>query len=94
MQPFNLYLPTRLVYGKDRIGELDALTKNYGSRVLLVAGTGSAKRSGLIDKVKAALPGREIYELEGVVPNPRIDSVPRSAKKRTSTLSLPWAAAA
>ena len=75
MQPFNLYLPTRLVYGKDRIGELDALTKNYGSRVLLVAGTGSAKRSGLIDKVKAALPGREIYELEGVVPNPRIDSV-------------------
>lgn len=75
MQPFNLYLPTRLVYGKDRIGELDALTKNYGSRVLLVSGTGSAKRSGLIDKVKAALPGREIYELEGVVPNPRIDSV-------------------
>ena len=56
MQPFNLYLPTRLVYGKDRIGELDALTKNYGSRVLLVSGTGSAKRSGLIDKVKHEFP--------------------------------------
>lgn len=75
MQPFTLYLPTRLVFGKDRLQELDSLTQGCGSRVLLVAGSGSARRSGLIDKVKAALPGREIFELEGVVPNPRIDSV-------------------
>lgn len=75
MHAFDLYLPTRLVFGKDRLGALDALTRGYGSRVLLVAGTGSARRSGLIDRVKAALPGREIFELEGVVPNPRIDSV-------------------
>ena len=75
MQPFSLYLPTRLIYGKDRIEELDDLTRNYGTRVLLVAGTGSARKSGLVDRVKAALVGREIVELEGVVPNPRIDSV-------------------
>lgn len=75
MQPFSLYLPTRLIYGKDRIEELDDLTRNYGTRVLLVAGTGSARKSGLVDRVKAALVGREIIELEGVVPNPRIDSV-------------------
>lgn len=75
MHPFTLYLPTRLVFGKGRVTELDALTRTYGNRVLLVAGTGSARKSGLIDQVKAALPGREIFELEGVVPNPRIDSV-------------------
>ena len=80
MQPFSLYLPTRLVYGKDRIGELDALTRYYGKRVLLVAGSGSARRSGLIDKVLAALPGRDVFELGGVVPNPRIDSVRAGVK--------------
>ena len=80
MQPFSLYLPTRLVYGKDRIGELDALTCNYGKRVLLVAGSGSARRSGLIDKVLAALPGRDVFELGAVVPNPRIDSVRAGVK--------------
>ena len=63
MQPFSLYLPTRLIYGKDRIEELDDLTRNYGTRVLLVAGTGSARKSGLVDRVKAALVGREIVEL-------------------------------
>lgn len=75
MNAFSLFLPTRLVFGKARVKELDALTQGYGTRVLLVAGSGSARRSGLIDQVKAALPGREIFELDGVVPNPRIDSV-------------------
>lgn len=75
MNAFTLFLPTRLVFGKGRVKELDELTRGYGSRVLLVAGNGSARRSGLIDQVKAALPGREIFELDGVVPNPRIDSV-------------------
>lgn len=75
MNAFSLFLPTRLVFGKGRVKELDALTQGYGTRVLLVAGSGSARRSGLIDQVKAALPGREIFELDGVVPNPRIDSV-------------------
>ena len=80
MHAFDLYLPTRLVFGKDRLNTLDTLTRGYGDRVLLVAGTGSARRSGLIDRVKAALPGREIFELEGVVPNPRIDSVRAGAR--------------
>ena len=75
MNAFSLFLPTRLVFGKGRVKELDVLTQGYGTRVLLVAGSGSARRSGLIDQVKAALPGREIFELDGVVPNPRIDSV-------------------
>ncbi|MGN1209547.1 MAG: hypothetical protein ACI4SV_04525 [Duodenibacillus sp.] len=43
MHAFDLYLPTRLVFGRGRLSTLDTLPRGYGRRVLLVAGTGSAR---------------------------------------------------
>ncbi len=54
----------------------------YGKRVLLTYGGGSIKRSGLYDAVTEEIKnaGLELYELSGIAPNPRIDSVRDGAR--------------
>ncbi len=75
MQNFDLYLPTRIVFGKGRIDELPALTKGYGKNILLTYGGGSIKKIGLYDKVKELFGDCEIFELPGIEPNPKIASI-------------------
>ena len=72
---FDLYLPTRLVFGKGRIDDLPDLTRTYGSKILLTYGGGSIKRSGIYDKIKELYKGAEIFELSGIEPNPKITSI-------------------
>lgn len=74
MNNFNFYSPTYFAFGKDKETEAGALVKRFGgSRVLLHFGGQSAKKSGLLDRVKASLEKENIYytELGGVMPNPR-----------------------
>lgn len=56
MHSFELYMPTRLVYGADSIEKLAAAAAPYGKRALITYGGGSVVRSGLLDRVKKALP--------------------------------------
>ena len=75
---FDFYTPTKIVFGKgssDRIGEL---LKEQGSRkTLVVYGSGSVVRSGLLERVlkKMDETGISHCELGGVVPNPRLSKV-------------------
>ena len=56
MNNFNFYSPTYFAFGKDKETEAGALVKRFGgSRVLLHFGGQSAKKSGLLDRVKASL---------------------------------------
>ena len=74
MNNFNFYSPTYFAFGKDKEAEAGALVKRFGgSRVLLHFGGQSAKKSGLLDRVKASLDKEGVYyaELGGVMPNPR-----------------------
>ena len=75
MQNFDLFLPTHLVFGRGRLAELAATVKTAGRKVLLTYGAGSIKQNGLYEAVKAQLAGFEVFELSGIAPNPRIDSV-------------------
>lgn len=75
MQPFDLYLPTHLIFGKGRISELPEILRPYGKKILLTYGGGSIKKIGLYDKIKALLPDFEILELSGIAPNPKISSI-------------------
>ena len=77
IQSYDLYLSTHLVFGKGRVSELGNLIKGYGKKVLLTYGGGSVKRIGLYDTVKKILTdaGCEIFELSGIAPNPKIESV-------------------
>lgn len=73
MNNFTFYSPTEFVFGKDTENQVGTLCKKYGaSRVLVVYGGQSAKKSGLLDRVKESLAadGIAIAELGGVQPNP------------------------
>lgn len=80
MHSFELYMPTRLVYGADSIEKLAAAAAPYGKRALITYGGGSVVRSGLLERVKKALAGFEVVEFSGIEPNPRVSSVNAAAK--------------
>ncbi len=76
MYNFMFYVPTRIYFGKGQISHLSEL-KNYGTKVLLVYGGGSIKRNGIYDSAMQILKdaGVSAYELSGVEPNPKIETV-------------------
>ena len=78
IKDFNFYSPTQVVFGKSAEEQLSALVRRYGgTRVLVHYGGGSARRSGLLDKVFGLLSDAGIgyVELGGVVPNPLLSKV-------------------
>ncbi|RED58101.1 iron-containing alcohol dehydrogenase [Cohnella lupini] len=77
MNAFELYNPTKLVFGADKVNQLGELIKPYGKRILLVYGGGSIKKSGLYDDVLFQLNGigATVRELSGIEPNPRLTTV-------------------
>lgn len=76
---FEFYNPTRIIFGKDRLAVLDKYVP-AGARVLITYGGGSAKRSGLLDKVKAALGDRTVVEFGGIEPNPRYETLVKATE--------------
>lgn len=77
MNDFRFYNPVRIHFGKDALEHLPEELACVGKKVLLVYGGGSIKRSGLYDRVAAMLKdaGKEVFELSGVMPNPRTEKV-------------------
>lgn len=74
MLNFELYNPTRLLYGKGQIAEIANLIDKK-SKVLIVYGGGSIKINGVYDQVVKALEGFEVVEFAGVEPNPRYETL-------------------
>lgn len=74
MYNFSFYNPTRIFFGKNM---LEVIDKNIPAtaRVLITFGGGSAKRSGLIDKIKTILGDRVVVEFGGIEPNPRYETL-------------------
>lgn len=77
MEDFQFYNPTRIIFGRDSVQKLGPLAKPFGTRVLLVYGGGSIKRTGLYDRVQEQLQqiGAVVHELSGIEPNPRLTTV-------------------
>ena len=78
MNDFTYFAPTKVVFGKGAEGQVGKLCKEQGAtKVLVHFGGGSAKRSGLLDRVCVALEeeGLPYVTLGGVVPNPRLSLV-------------------
>lgn len=56
MKDFVFYSPTQVVFGREGAEQVGALTAAFGGRKVLVHfGGGSAKRSGLLDRVCRSL---------------------------------------
>lgn len=78
MNNFQYYTPTKVIFGKDTQLQVGQLVKACGgTKVLIHYGGKSAKASGLLDQVIAALEAESLghVELGGVVPNPRLSKV-------------------
>ncbi|MCD8357139.1 MAG: iron-containing alcohol dehydrogenase [Clostridia bacterium] len=78
MLDFEYHTPTHVVFGKHSVEKVGNLIQEQGcKKVLIHYGGGSAKRSGLLDRVAKSLEtvGVDYIMLGGVVPNPRLGLV-------------------
>ncbi len=83
MQNFIQYTPTEIVFGKDTERKTGELAAKWGaSKVMIVYGSGSVRRSGLLARVKKSLDAVEIphVELGAVCPNPRLSLAEEGVK--------------
>lgn len=82
MNSFVYDIPTKVYFGSDQLGHLGDELKRFGNRVLLTYGGGSIKKTGLYDRVTTEIrrAGLELFELSGIEPNPRVDSVRKGAE--------------
>lgn len=82
MNNFIYDIPVKVYFGENQLHHLGEELSKYGKRVLLTYGGGSINKIGLYDavvkEIKAA--GLELFELSGIAPNPRIDSVREGAR--------------
>ncbi|MCE9776285.1 iron-containing alcohol dehydrogenase [Shewanella algae] len=69
MYDFEFYNPTRLLFGRSSLEQLDTLVPN-DARVLLLYGGQSAKRNGTLAQVSQVLGKRICAEFGGISPNP------------------------
>lgn len=74
MQNFDYYNPTQIVFGQDRLAELDKLVPDDAT-VMITYGGQSAKRFGTIDKVTKALGNRKVIEFSGIEANPKFETL-------------------
>ncbi len=74
MQNFDYYNPTHIVFGQDRLNELNNLVPE-NAKVLVLFGGGSVKRFGTLDKIKTSLGNREVLEFGGIEANPKFETL-------------------
>ncbi|MBN1198201.1 MAG: iron-containing alcohol dehydrogenase [Bacteroidales bacterium] len=81
MENFIAFNPTSLHFGRNILSELAPVIRLFGTRVLLVYGQGSVKRSGLYNRVMHLLTaaGLEVFEYGGIRSNPLIEDVEAAA---------------
>lgn len=77
MERFIYNVPTRIAFGRGQIEMLPKFIREYGTKVLLVYGGGSIKRTGIYDDAIGLMKKAKItyMELSGVEPNPQIATV-------------------
>lgn len=82
MNDFTYDIGTKIHFGKDALDYIGDEAKKYTDKILLTYGGGSIKKNGVYDKVIKELEskGIEVFELGGIEPNPRIDSVRKGVK--------------
>jgi hypothetical protein len=82
MEKFTLDNPVKLHFGRGVVNDLGKTIKQYGSRVLLVYGSGSIKKNCVYDDVVAQLrqSGCEWWEYTGIKPNPVVEDVEAAAE--------------
>lgn len=74
MNNFIFQNPTKLIFGKGMIAELNNVIPS-GKRIMITFGGGSVKQNGVYKQVVNALEGRDYIEFWGIEPNPSIETL-------------------
>lgn len=79
---FQYNLPVNLVFGRGKADSIGETSAKYGSKALVVTGTGSTKKSGLLDRTLASLrsAGVEYAVFDKVTQNPLTTTVYEAAE--------------
>lgn len=75
MENFDYALKTEVLFGRDRISELGRLIPEADRNLLVIYGSRSAERIGIIDRLKELFRDRNLFFLSGIAPNPKLDKV-------------------
>ncbi|MGN1421778.1 MAG: iron-containing alcohol dehydrogenase [Oscillospiraceae bacterium] len=78
---FQYNLPVNLIFGKGKADSIGEAAAKYGKKALVVTGTGSTKRSGLLDRTLASLSrsGVDFKVYDKVTQNPLTTAVYEAA---------------
>lgn len=79
MLNFELYNPTKLVFGKGQIEKLSSLIP-AGAKILLAYGGGSIFKNGIHQQTIENLKGFEIVEFGGIEPNPHYETLMKAVE--------------
>ena len=79
MLNFNFYNPTNIIFGKDRLNELNSLIP-VEAKVLLLYGGGSVEKFGTLQKVLKALEPRLVLKFCGIEPNPQFSTLMKAVQ--------------
>lgn len=79
MQNFDYYNPTHIVFGQQRLNELNDLVPQ-NAKVLVLYGGGSVKRYGTLEKVVNNLGDREVLQFGGIEPNPQYNTLMKAVE--------------
>lgn len=74
MLNFDFYNPTRIVFGQQRIADINKHIP-ASAKVLVLYGGGSIKATGTLKEVLIALGEREVVEFGGIEPNPSYETL-------------------
>lgn len=74
MNNFIFQNPTRLIFGKGMIAELNKAIP-ADKKIMITFGGGSVKKNGVYEQIQKALQGREYIEFWGIEPNPAIETL-------------------
>ena len=80
MQNFDFHNPTHIVFGKDRIADLDKLVP-AAAKVLILVGGASAEKTGTLAEVRQALGARQHSTFSGIEPNPSFDTAMQAVER-------------
>jgi NADP-dependent alcohol dehydrogenase len=74
MFPFTFHNPTKVIFGRDTIGQA-AREIPQDAKIMVTYGTASAKKNGVLDEVLSVLNGFNIIEFGGIEANPDYDTL-------------------
>ena len=82
MKEFRFYNPVKIYFGAGAIENLKQELPGMGQKILLTYGGGSIRRNGIYDTIRRlfADAGKKVYELPGIMANPRTTKVDEGVK--------------